>query len=391
MIGGNIGTLLEGQSVGAVGGIEDAVDEHAVHIEIGLRLIVGDVEHLLLHLCRIVEAVVGLQLEVGTLGLSGKVLDGLRLSIGLRRILADKTLQEGIDVVGRLGHRLLQRIGSVVGIAHQLGLLGTQLGNLGDDGVGVVFPCAVGTMHGGLIHLLAKVAVVERHEERLLRGVHDHDGIGCLPAATLGVFLALGDVGIAQTSQLALVVDPHNGFVGGFGQYVAPLLLKLGQPQVDGLHALHLLVAEQCTLAHELLVCFLQQLLLLALKRVVLGVVDLTDALEEGFVEQDFVLEVGQHGLHLLLDVADLRRLVGIDKCEEHTRHLVEQSAALLVGQNGVLEGGRLLVLHNLPDVLASLPDGFLEGGQIVRILDLAEVGSVEGQLAVLQQRVLAF
>ena len=100
----------------------------------------------------------------------------------------------------------------------------------------------------------------------------------------------MGDVGIAQACQLALVLYPHNGIVGGIGKHVAPLLFKFGQSEVDGLHALHLLVGEQCTLAHEFLIDFLQQLLLFALKGVVLVVINLTDAFEEGFVEQDLVL-----------------------------------------------------------------------------------------------------
>ena len=161
MVGGNVGALLEGESVGTVGGIEDAVDEHAVNIEVCLDLVVADVEHLALHLGRIVEAVVGLELEVGAFRLAGKLLDGLGLGIGYGLVLGDEALQEGIDIVWRLGHGLLQRIGGIVGKAHELGLLGAQLGNLGDKGVGVEAAGAVAAVDGSLVDLTPEVSVFE--------------------------------------------------------------------------------------------------------------------------------------------------------------------------------------------------------------------------------------
>ena len=63
MIRWNVLTLLKGQSVDTVGGIEHTVDQHAIHVEVRLHLVVGNVEHSLLHLSGIVEAVVGLEVE----------------------------------------------------------------------------------------------------------------------------------------------------------------------------------------------------------------------------------------------------------------------------------------------------------------------------------------
>ena len=60
MIGRNIGTLLESQAIHAMSGIEDTVYQYAVDIEVGLDLIVRNIQQLLLHLSRIVEAVVRL-------------------------------------------------------------------------------------------------------------------------------------------------------------------------------------------------------------------------------------------------------------------------------------------------------------------------------------------
>ena len=283
----------------------------------------------------------------GTTGytLAGIVLDGLRLGIGLRLVLADKVLQEGVDVVGRLGHCLLQRVGGVVGIAHDLSLLGTQLGNLDDKGEGVVLACTVGTMDGRFVDLLAQVAVVETGQQGLLRGVDDNDGVGSLPAPALGIFGALGNISIAKSGQLVLALNPHHSVVGGSRQHIAPLRLQLRDAQIDLLHPRHLVVRQQSTLTHKVLINLLQQLLVLALQCAVVTVVDLTDALEQLLVERYLVLQVGQHRLHLLLYLTHLVGLVGLNDGKEDAAHAVERLATLLEGKDGVLKGCRILVL----------------------------------------------
>ena len=143
MIGRDVGTLLESKTIGAVGRIEHAIDQNTVDGEIRLDLIVTDVEHLVLHLCRIVETIVGLQMEVRTFGLAGKVLNGLGLSIGFGLVLGNEALQESIDIFRCLGHGLLQRIGGIVWIPHEFGLFGSKLGNLADKRVGIDLACAV--------------------------------------------------------------------------------------------------------------------------------------------------------------------------------------------------------------------------------------------------------
>ena len=360
MVGGDVGALVERESIDAVGGVEHAVLLHAVHIEVGLHLVVADAEQLLLHLGRIVEAVVGLQLEGRPLGLAGILLDGARLGIGLRLVGGDEVAQEGIDVVGVVGHGLLQRVGGPVLVAHQLGLLGAQLGYLGHDGIGVELPRAVGAMDGGLVDAAAQVAVVETGEQGLLGGVDDDDAVGLLAAQALGVLLALCDVGVAQPCQLLLRVYPHHGVVGGIGEHVAPLLLQVGDGLVNLFHAGHLLVAEQGTLAHKLLVGLLQELLLLARERLVFVVVDGLDALEQLLVEGYLVAEVGQHGCHLLLYLGNLRCLVGTDEGEEDAADAAEGLATLLVGQDGVVESGGFGVADDLLHLLPLLLDVIL-------------------------------
>lgn len=60
VVGWQVLTLLEVQAIDAVGSIEDAIDLHAVDIEIRLHLILREVEPCFLHLGRVVEAVVRL-------------------------------------------------------------------------------------------------------------------------------------------------------------------------------------------------------------------------------------------------------------------------------------------------------------------------------------------
>ena len=319
-------------------------------------------------------------MEIGTLALAGKVLDSLGLSIGLGRIFLDQVLQEGIDILRSLGHRVLQGIGSIAGIAHNFSLLSTQLGNFANNVEGVVLGLGtISTMNGGFKDPLAQVAIVEAGKDSLLGGIDNDDSVRRLASTTLGIFLALGNVSIAQACQVFLLIDPNHSVVGSSLQLVAPLLLQVGDAQVDFLHTLHLILRQQRALANEILVDFLEQFLVFALQRVVLFVIDLTDTLKERLVERDFILQVGQHGLDLLLYLANLRSLVGIHQREERASDTVEQLATILERQDGVLERSRVRTIHNLLDILTLILDSGLEGREIIGRLNLAEIRRAKG------------
>ena len=380
MIRRNVGTLLERQSIDAVGSIEHAVQQYAVHVEIWLYLVLADVQHGFLHLSRIVEAVVWFQLEAGTLGLLCKRLDGLRFCIGLGLVGTDQLLQEIVDVVWRLGHGVVQRIGGIAGITHQLGLFGTQLGHLAHNLERVVLRIGtVGTMNRGLVNLFAQFAIVKRGQRGLLRGVHDDNGIRCLATTTLCILLALSHIGVAHTCQIFLLVHPHNGVVGGSLQQVAPLLLQVADAQVDLLHASHLVVRQKGTFAHKVLVDFLQQLLVFTRQLVVLFIIHLLDTLEQRLVKRNLVLEVGQHGLHLLLNLAQFVRLVGLGQGKENGGDTCQLTTAVLEGQDGILERCRVLTVHDGLNVVTRLLHSRLEGWQVVRGLNLAEIRRTKG------------
>ena len=108
VIGWNILALLEVQSVYTMGGIEHTVHLYAVDVEVWLDLIIGNVEHLLLHLRRIIESVVWLQLEVLAFSLLCIRFYRLGFSISLRSIFLDELLQEIIHILAVLSHRLFE-------------------------------------------------------------------------------------------------------------------------------------------------------------------------------------------------------------------------------------------------------------------------------------------
>ena len=371
-------------------GIEHAVLLDAVDVEIGLHFIIRDAQHFLLHLGRIVEAVVGLQLEVGTHALASILFNSFRLGVGLGLVGSNELFEEAVHAVGGLGHRLLERERGVVAIAHQLAFLGSESRNLGDDGERVESARSVGTMNRSFVDTAAQVAVVKRSQKRLLRGVDDDDAIGSLAASALRIFRTLGNVGFTQSSQLLTRGNPNHGVVGRCGKHVAPLLLKLGNAHVDLLHAFHLLAGKQGARTDKAFVDFFQKLLVFALQLGIIMVVDVLDALEELLVERDFVLQVGQHGCHLLLRFGYDWRLVGAGEPVEDARDAFEQHTALLESQHRVLERRFLLISNYAPYVGALFLNSFLDGRQIVSGKNLVEVGCAEGQGALFEQGVHA-
>ena len=289
-----------------------------------------------------------------------------------------------------MGHGVLERVFGIVLISHQLCLLGTQFGNLHHQWIGVELVGAVAAIDRCLIDLAAQVTVVQAGQQRLLGGVDDDDGVGCFLAQALSILGALCQVGLTQSCQVFLLVDPHHGVVGGVRHQLAPLLLQVGNLEVDFLHTLHLLLVEQGTVAHKLLVGLFKQFLVLALQFLEVSVIDLLDALKQWLVEGNLVLQVSEFGQNLLLCLGDDRCLVGLDQGKEDAAHAVKQFAALVVGQDSVLKRCRVLVLDNLLDLVAFLLDGLLQCRQVVLFLNFAEVGSAVGQRALLQQRVVA-
>ena len=248
---------------------------------------------------------------------------------------------------------------------------------------------AVGTMDRSFEHTLAQIAVIKTGEDGLLGGVHYHDGIGSLTSTAVGILHTLGDISLAESRQFLFLVDPDHSIVGSGLQGIAPLLLQIGNTEVNLLHTGHLVLRQQRALTNEVLIGLLQKLLILTLQHIVLTVVDLFDTLKKLVVERDLVVKLGQQRHHLLLNLTDFICLVGFCECEEHPAHAVEQTAAFLKGDNRVLERGGVLTLDDGLDVLTLLGDSCIKSRHIVGHLNLTEIGCAKGQLAFHQQRVL--
>ena len=77
-------------------------------------------------------------------------------------------------------------------------------------------------------------------------------------------------------------------------------------------------------------------------------------------------------------------------KTEEHIGNTIQQHTAVLVSEDGVLEGWLLLVADNFLDIGTLFLDTCFEGREIVALLNLAEIWSAERKTALYQERVLA-
>ena len=76
-------------------------------------------------------------------------------------------------------------------------------------------------------------------------------------------------------------------------------------------------------------------------------------------------------------------------KTEEYIGNTIQQHTAVLVSEDGVLEGWLLLVADNLLDIGTLFLDTCFEGREIVALLNLAEIRGTERKAALYQERVL--
>ena len=120
-----------------------------------------------------------------------------------------------------------------------------------------------------------------------------------------------------------------------------------------------------------------------------LFVVHLLDARKQRFIKRNLILKVCQHGLHLLLYLADFFRLIGLSQCEEHAGNTSQLTTTVLERKNGIFERGRVLIVDNGLNIVARLLHGSFEGRHVVSHLNLAEIRRTIRQRTLCQQRVL--
>jgi hypothetical protein len=101
--------LLERQSVKLVGGVEDAVGQHLVNLEIRLQLVLVQVVALLSDLLRVIVPVSGRRQEIGALR-ARKCDDVVPLLLLLRRSWRSEAVEEVERRLAVLGHLIVERV-----------------------------------------------------------------------------------------------------------------------------------------------------------------------------------------------------------------------------------------------------------------------------------------
>ena len=343
-----VGALGEGEAIELASHPEGTL-QHAVEGEVGAHD--GIVERVFLgaQLLGIVAPIPRLQLGA-RLVLLQHALVLVALLLGHLQGRYPDVHQALVHVVRRLGQRVVQHVVGVGLEAQDVGTLEAQVDQRVDN-LGVVVFAILAAVRVGAPHFLAQLAVgAGLHEGLPRRHLQRH-------LAAVGQLLAVGVGGLEH------VLCKAHGERGN-------LLVQLAEAG--------LLVGRYVgAVAHEAFVLLLQQPHLLAVQAEAFAlVVDGFDTLEELGVQR-YVVAVGrEQGGDGLLDGVHLVAGVARGKVEEHGADLLQQPAAVFVGQHGVLEGRRLGVVHYGVDFGLLPLHALLEGGQVVVGLDASKVGN---------------
>jgi hypothetical protein len=245
-------------------------------------------------------------------------------------------------------------------------------------------------VHGRLVDALAQRAVGERTERRLAAGVLQGDQVLALVAPRLGGVRGRLHLVGGEAVELLRAVHQH-GRVDGLLQDV----LREGGGQrrefaVELAELVLVRVRQARPGAHEVGVVALQQAQRLGVQPQVFTVaVQRLDALEQRSVQEDRVLVGGQQRRDGLLHFLHLR--VGVRRVQvaEHARHTVEELAAALHGDDGVLEARGLGAVGDRLDFRQAVGHALLEGRQVVLVTDQVERRHAIGQRARREEGVL--
>ena len=109
-------------------------------------------------------------------------------------------------------------------------------------------------------------------------------------------------------------------------------------------------------------------------------VIDCLHPRKEPRIEADRVGVGGELGAYLGVDLVEALGGVGAGQGVEHAAHSAEHLARCLERDDGVCEGRRRLVGDDRIDLAAVDRHGLPESGEVIALLDLGEVGGLEGQ-----------
>ena len=296
--------------------------------------------------------------------------------------------EAGVHGLGSLGQAVFQHIVGMGFVAKDVGTLKTEVGE-GVDDFGVVKFAAVAAGGVGFPHLVAEFAVGAVLHEGFPTGhvkLEDEFAFG----GGVGIGGLFGGGNLVSGDACRSGVEDELVGVGGFQHVLGEAEGERGYLLVELAETGLLLGGDVGAATHESFVCLLQQSHLLGVEVEALAlVVDGLDALEEFGVEGD-VVAVGRqlggdlfgYGLHLVAVFA-------FAKVEKDAGDFVEQFAAVLVGLDGVLEGGCFGVVDDGVDFGCLLLHAFLEGGHVVLGLDFPKIGNFIGCAPFCEERIV--
>ena len=389
MVFRSVGNRREVNAVEALGHSEDAFG-HAVDFEISFDFVFVEGIFLAAHFLGVVIVVPRLDGDF-IAEVVGESLHFGNLFVDALDCRAPDLHKQVLGVLRGLGHDVGGHVGGVVGIAEQLGLGGAGLDDFSDDGI-VVILSRRGLRSVGFVDLAAKVAVVGELENRqTARGMECEDPLAVEPAL-FGLVGGQGDCRLRQSREHCGIVNNELIGVGGFQKIAVELRVKFGQAVVELFEFFLVGCREQGAVAGEVAVAFLDGAKARA-AQTELGavVVEIFDALEEFVVHHDVVdcRPVEQHCL--VGDFLKLGVAVGLAERHEHTHNAGCQLAALLHGEDGVVERGRGLLIGDGIDFSAVDFQPFFESGHVVGRCDAVERRNVVGRVVRLEERVVPF
>ena len=367
VVGGKGAVFAEGNAVEFVGSGEGAFT-NIVEGEVGTDEVVVEVVFLFAEFFAIVTPIPRLKGGTGDVFLNHfLVFSAFLFCFGKGG--APNLHEAGINSLGSLGKAIVEDIVGVGFEAEDVSTFETEIGE-GVDNLCVVVVATVAAGCVGLPHLMTEVTV----------GAVLHEWFPAGKVESEDEFALGSGVGIGSLAGGSDLVGGETGRGGVKYQLIGVGGLKdvLGKTKGEGSYLL-VELAETCLLigrdigaaADKAFIGFLEETLLLGIEVEALAlVVDSLDALEEFGVKGDVVAVGGEFGGYLFGDGFHLVAVFTLAEVEEDTGDLVEKLAAVLVGFDGVLEGGRVGVVDDGIDFGQLLFHALLEGRHVVFGLD---------------------
>ena len=212
----------------------------------------------------------------------------------------------------------------------------------------------------------------------------------------LGVFDAVcrlfggGQLALRQAFEVFFVIDEEGVSVGGAEHVVAEFEGEGGELFVDFAEPGLLVGGHIGAAPFKIFVDDLQQPFLLVVEVLLVAVlVHFLDALEQLGVQHDVVAVTGEHREDGVGELFHFGTVHAFGEVHEDGGDLGQQFAAVLVGDDGVAEGGFLGVAADGLDFLLLLPYALLDGREVVGGFDLVEGRHAVGGVPLLHEGVV--